>query len=767
VFGSFLDVCAREPVVVLIEDAHWADEATLDLLRYTGRRIRGTHALLIVTYRDDEIGPRHPLRPALADFPRDSVTRIPLKRLSPEAVRALARSADRSDAGLHQATDGNPFFVTEVLAGDGAGVPASVRDAVLARARRLDDRARRVLDLVSIVPGRTEARLVDAVLGDSVPVAECRNAGMLQSADGLISFRHELARKAWEDSLEAGYARDLHARVGHALLDRGGDLDRARVVHHAARAGDADAVLRHAPQAAREAESVGAHLQAADLYGEAARHADRLAVPDRARLFDEYAWELGLIGSIDDAIDWQERAVALWRELDEPLRVGDALRRLSRFAWFQGEHETMKKHDEAAIAVLEPVGMSPELAMAYSSRSQFHMVANETGPAIEWGERAVALAREMDRIDILVHSLNNVGSAMLNAGDPDGRPLLEESLRVSLEHGRHADAGRAWINLAEIASHRRDFERSDAYLEPGLRFCLEHDLDSYALCLLGDRSWNRLVRGDWTAAIADAERVLSHPRVPAVDRIPCLATIGRIRARRGDPDVAGPLAEAWQLATDTTEICRLWPVGAARLEAAFLQRLPVSDEISHGRFVLEFALRVKYDWAAGEIAWWLNRLDALDGVPGDLPEPWALALAGDIRGAAAAFDRIGASFDRALVLADGDEADVREAFDTFAGFGARATLEVLGRELRGRGVRGLPRGPSRATRRNPANLTPRQLEVLQLLADGLSNADIADRLFITPKTAAHHVSAVLQKLGATSRSEAGALARAHEFLPGN
>lgn len=289
VFGSFLDVCAREPVVVLIEDAHWADEATLDLLRYTGRRIRGTHALLIVTYRDDEIGPRHPLRPALPDFPRDSVTRIPLKRLSPEAVRALARSADRSDAGLHQASNGNPFFVTEVLAGDGAGVPASVRDAVLARARKLDDRARRVLDLVSIVPGRTEARLLDAVFGDRVPVAECRNAGMLQSADGLISFRHELARKAWEDSLEAGYARDLHARVGHALLDRVGDLDRARVVHHAARAGDADAVLRHAPQAAREAESVGAHLQAADLYGEAARHADRLAVPDRARLFDEYA----------------------------------------------------------------------------------------------------------------------------------------------------------------------------------------------------------------------------------------------------------------------------------------------------------------------------------------------------------------------------------------------------------------------------------------------------------------------------------------------
>jgi DNA-binding CsgD family transcriptional regulator len=400
--------------------------------------------------------------------------------------------------------------------------------------------------------------------------------------------------------------------------------------------------------------------------------------------------------------------------------------------------------------------------MAYSSQSQIHMVVEETGPAIEWGERAIRMSRELDRPDILIHALNNVGTSMLHLEDPRGRELLEESLLLALDLGRHEDAGRAWINLAETASQRRDFATSDAWLERGLRYCQQHDLDSYALCLLGDRAWNLLVRGRWSEATADAETVLSHPFAPAVDRIPALATIGRIRARRGDPDVTGPLDEAWKLATETSEICRLWPAGAARLEAAVLNRL--DDEIEHGRFVLDLALRVGNRWAAGEIAWWLDCLGALDSVPADLAEPYALALGGDTHGAAAAFERIGAPFDRALVLADGTDTDVRQAFDIFAGFGARATLDVLGRRKRERGFRGLPRGPSRATRRNPAQLTPRQVQVLELLTRGLSNADIAEALFISPKTAAHHVSAILGKLEAGSRGEAAALARERGLL---
>jgi DNA-binding CsgD family transcriptional regulator len=757
-FGAFLDLLnARESTVAVFEDVHWADEATLDLLRYTGRRIRGTRTLLVLTFRDDEVGPSHPLRPTLSSLPHDAVRRIPLRRLSAEAVSDLARAAHRPDTGLHKATNGNPFFVTEVLAGDGWSIPASVSDAVLARAAKLETAARHTLDLVSIVPGRTEARLIEAVIGGTAAVVACRDAGMLQSAGGVVSFRHELARRAWEDSLEDGYARHLHGRVVNALLGMESDIDPARVVHHAGRAGDIPTVLRNAPDAARAAARVGAHIQAAALYGEAADHAAALPPRERAELFSALAWELNLIGRIDEATEWQERALEVWKDLDDPLRVGDALRLLSRFAWFRGDRAAVWTHGDEAIAVLEPLGHTPELAMAYSSRSQIHMVVEERGPAIEWGERAIAMSRKLNRTDILIHALNNVGTSMLHGEDARGRDLLEESLRLALEHGRQEDAGRAWINLAETASQRRDFATSDAWLEPGLKYCQDHDLDSYALCLLGDRSWNLLVRGNWSAAITDAETVLSHPFAPAVDRIPALATIGRIRARRGDPDVSGPLDEAWTLATETSEICRLWPAGAARLEAAFLNRL--DDEIERGRFVLDLALRVGNRWAAGEIAWWLDRLDALDAVPDGLADPYALALAGDLYGAAAAFDRLGASFERALILARGSESDVREAFDIIAGFAARATLDVLGREQRERGVRGLPRGPSRATRRNPALLTPRQVEVLELLSRGLSNADIAESLFISPKTAAHHVSAVLGKLEASSRGEAAARAR--------
>jgi DNA-binding CsgD family transcriptional regulator/tetratricopeptide (TPR) repeat protein len=757
-FGAFLDLLsASPPAVVVFEDVHWADEATLDLLRYAGRRMQGARALLVITFRDDELEPSHPLRAILADMPRDLVRRIPLPRLSPAAVSALARRAHRSERGLYDATSGNPFFVTEVLAGEVEAVPASVRDTILARGARLDPLARRVLDLVSLVPGRTEAGLIEEVLGGSDGVVACRDAGMLEATDSGVSFRHELARRAWEEVLDSARARDLHARVLAALLARADGVEAARIVHHAAGAGDEGRVLRHAPEAAREAARLGAHVQAAELYAAAEPHAGPLPIRERAELLEAWAWELHLIGRIEDATNAQRRALSLWRAADEPLRVGESLRRLARLAWFRGELDDVRRLGEEAIAVLETLGATPELAMAYSSRSQTHMLLEECASAIAWGERAIAMARKLDRTEILVHALNNVGTAREIAGDSHGRALLEESLGLALEQGRHEDAGRAWINLAETASWHRDFERSDAYAEPGLRFCLDHDLDSYALCLLGDRSWNRLVRGRWSDAIADAEHVLAHPRVPPVDRIPALATLGRIRARRGDPDVDGPLDEAWSLALPTEEMCRLWPAIVGRLEASWLRGR--EDGVERGRSVLERALHIGNRWAAGEIAYWLHRLGVLGEAPSSIAEPYALALRGELHAAGAAFARIGATYERALVLSDGDEADAREGFETLADLGARAALEVLARDLRARGVRGLPRGPTRATRRNPARLTARQVQVLALLGEGLTNADIGERLFISPKTAAHHVSAVLEKLDVRTRGQAAARAR--------
>jgi predicted ATPase len=159
IFAAALKELERQTLVVF-EDMHWADEATLDLLKYLGRRIQRTRAMLVVSYRDDEVGPRHPLRFVIGDLPRADTHRMSLSPLSEPAVAQLARQAGQPSAGLHRITGGNPFFVTEALAAVADTVPVNVRDAVLARAMRLTPEARKIAELACVVPGKTESWLL-------------------------------------------------------------------------------------------------------------------------------------------------------------------------------------------------------------------------------------------------------------------------------------------------------------------------------------------------------------------------------------------------------------------------------------------------------------------------------------------------------------------------------------------------------------------------------------------------------------------------------
>ena len=164
IFSAALDELEREKPLVVFEDMHWADEATLDLLKYLGRRIHRTHAMLAVTYRDDEVGPRHPLRYVIGDLPRASTRRMVLAPLSESAVAQLAARAERPSMGCIGITGGNPLFVTEVLAAAVDTVPATVRDAALARAARLSPAAREIAELVCVVPGKTEPWLLEQAI---------------------------------------------------------------------------------------------------------------------------------------------------------------------------------------------------------------------------------------------------------------------------------------------------------------------------------------------------------------------------------------------------------------------------------------------------------------------------------------------------------------------------------------------------------------------------------------------------------------------------
>lgn len=428
IFSAVLDELQNHTTTLLvIEDVHWADEATLDLLKVLGRRINKLNALLIVTYRDDEVRADHPLRLVLGDLPRPSVKRLRLPALSEGAVDELAARAGKRMDDLYAVTGGNPFFVAEVLASDERGVPASVSDAVLSRLAHLTPAARAVVELISVVPKKTELWLLNNSINlTSAVLEECLDASILQVDHTSIGFHHELARRAVEDSLPAPRAQSMHAKVLKALLSRGAETQLARVVHHAAKSNDAAAVLEYAPMAARQAAALNAHRESVSYYKTALQYGDLLSSEERADLLERSSYECYVTGQISDAWAARKQAFELWQQLDNKIRQGDSLRWMSRFAWYLGDKQNADACGNQAIEILEALPVSPELAWAYSNRAQLDVLAGKLNEAVSWGSRAIELALKLDATETLVHALNNVGFAQLLANEEQGRAKLEK-----------------------------------------------------------------------------------------------------------------------------------------------------------------------------------------------------------------------------------------------------------------------------------------------------------------------------------------------------
>jgi DNA-binding CsgD family transcriptional regulator len=749
------------PTVLILEDIHWADGATLDVLRLLARRLETIPALVIATYRDDELDRGHPLRITLGELPHGAAHRMALAPLSAVAVAALAAEAGAIDHGeLHRASAGNPFYVTEVLAAENGELPATVRDAVLARAGRLDDRARALLDAVAIVPHKAELWLLEALAGGDLGALDaCLASGMLRPKRAAVAFRHEIARVALEEALAPHTRIALHAKALAALASPpSGRPDRARLAHHAEAADDRDAVLAHAPAAGERAAALGSHREAAAQFARALRHAEALEPVRRAALLERVSYEYYLINCIADATAARRAALAAHIATGDRTRQGDAHRWLSRLAWYAGDNATAEDEARLAIDLLEPLSPGPELAMAYSNMAQLRMLASDRHGATHWGERAIALAERLDETEILVHALNNVGSAEMVRGLEEGPAKLERSLHLALEAGLEEHVARAFTNLASIAVDARDHARADAYLADGIAYCAERDLDSWHSYMTGYRARAEFDRGDYDAATATATAVLDNRAVTAPARITPLAVLSRIRARRGEPDPWSPLDEVRELASRTGELQRLAAAAIARSEALWLAG--ESDRIeAETAEALALALVHQHDaWVVGELCVWRRRAGIVDDVSGvAIAEPFRLELDGEYTKAARAWAALGCPYESALAAAHADsERTQRRALDELQRLGARPAAARVARTLRERGLRGLRQGPRASTRENPAGMTARELEVLLHVAEGLRNAEIATRLFLSEKTVAHHVSAILRKLGVRTRSQAGA-----------
>jgi DNA-binding CsgD family transcriptional regulator len=759
VLGALLRELRRPaPTVVVLEDLHWADEATLDLVRLLARRVATVPALVLVTYRGNELERDHPLRLALGELPQAVVTRVALAPLTPTAVAELALPYGADADELFGRTGGNPFYVTEAIAAGGERVPDSVRDAVLARAARLGPGARTLLDAVAVAPPRAELWLLEALTGGELGHLEaCLASGMLRAGGDAVAFRHEIARVAVEEALPLHRRVALHRQALRVLCEAG-NIDPARLAHHADSAGDADAVLHHARAAGVRAAALGAHREAAAQFGRALRFAERLPSDERVELLERRAYACYLTSAIDDAIDARRRALGEHRARGDRIRQGDTHRWLSRLAWFQADNATAEEEARQAVELLEQLSPRPELAMAYSHVADLRMLASDVDGARDWGGRAIELAERLGETETLVHALHNVGLAELYAGDRDGEAKLTRSLRLARGAGLEEHVVRAHANRGAAAIRTRDYRTGDRELATGIELSRERDLDSWLLYMTGWQARSRLDQGRWDAAAEGAAAVLAHPAAAAPSRITPLLVLGLVRARRGDAPPWDLLDEALELAEATGELRRLAPVAAARAEARWLQgdSERVDEETERA---LEVAMLRRDAWSAGELAVWRRRAGAHGALDATLAEPYRLELAGEAEAAARRWRQLGCPYDAALALAAAPgEAALRRGHEELQRLGARPAAACVARSLRERGARDIARGPRATTRRNPAGLTPRELEVLELITDGLRNAHIAERLVLSAKTVDHHVSAILRKLRAQTRTEAAAQA---------
>jgi DNA-binding CsgD family transcriptional regulator len=744
-----------KPTVLVVDDAQWADSATLDLLRYLGRRIEGTSALLILSYRDDALSSDHPLLGVLSGLPARSCVRLALSPLSRGGVAEMARRAGRSARGLYDVTQGNPFFVTELLAGDPRTLPASVRDAVLARVAPLPPAARDVIELASVSPTQIEVEVLDAVVDDPrASIALCTAAGLLGLDGGALRFRHELARRAVEASLSPGRAAALHATVFDALSARGATV--VRLVHHAARAGLSGAVLALAPQAAREAARASAHRQAAALYALALEHAADLPLAEQAALHVAHALECQHVERIDDATVSRRAALALHRQLGDRLGEGRDLCELAVIEQYREGTQAGLPYVHAAIEVLEGIDAAVDLAVAYAAKAQMHLQDGTSQHAAEWGRKALVLLDGQDGAEeCLAYALNTVASAQLRSHDvPEAWVLLERSRDIALEHGLESHAARAFLQTASLSLLHRRYADAEVACERGLAYCETHDLDVYLVPFYVRHGYALLETGQWDAADARIATVQQTAPLSRLDATQSTTLQHLIDLRRG----RDRSQRYWREMIDGKRAISVghWfsPLPVACCEAAWLQ----GDDAQVRRIAtqsLELAVTSAEGWRIGQLACWLQRAGgARPQIAQALPAPCEFELEGDVRAAALAWAAIGCNYQQALALLGGDVADLRQALALLDELGAPPAARIARRRLRALGVQNVQRGRSTRTRVDPLGLTAREREVLQLLAQRLSNRAIAERLHRSERTVENHVAALLGKLGVASRNEA-------------
>lgn len=746
--------------VMVIEDAHWADDATLDLIRFLGRRVANTRGLVIVTYRDDNSAQARRLRLVLGDLATTGAThRFAVPPLSRAAVDLLASHRAIDLDALYARTGGNPFFVTEMLAG-GTLLPDTVSDAISARYANLSAPAREIIELAAVLGRPIDMPTLRTIAGDSShALIEAIESGALQFDGRMVQFRHELVRDAVSDSIEPIQRVQIANRIFSALESGAGDTDPATMAHFAELAGRFDVVPVYAKTAAQRATQLRSYREAAIQYHRAIRYSAGWTLAERSELIGQLASATYYCGNGEADLDVLREMVQTCRVAGDTPRLIDHLLSLS---WLLNDEGMLPESEQCAIEAME---LSDELgdpalrAAAMCALADIHFQSGRLSESLALDTVALELAMQSGRGRIAVHAGITMGSALLAIDEPAGIALLEEC--VDSARRQHFD-GEVAHALGILGFHFTDsyaLGRGQAVLEEMAKFTSEHDLDCWWRWATIGRTRNALARGDWEAATSHVAAALRVQSGCFLNRLQGYLALASIRARRGDPEVSEAIEAAVISAGDASFPSIDCSIALGKAEAALLAG-DAHTACQAAMPALESAVDNNLPWLAGQLAHIVSRAGGTPPLSYQPVGPFRAELEGNWEGAACEWEALGAPYEAACALAMlNDEHSLRKARSSFDRLGARPMSALVTRRLREIGVTAISRGPRRATKAHPLGLTPREAEVLELVGDGYTNLEIAARLFLSERTVEHHVSAVLNKLGVTSRRDAVRLAR--------
>jgi DNA-binding CsgD family transcriptional regulator len=747
----------KEKILIVFDDIHWADEATLDFIKFLARRISHLRCLFILTYRDDEVNSAHPLRSVLGVLSPDTFSRVQLEPLSRQAVYKLADEKGYNAENVYNISGGNPFYVSEILASYSPGVPDNIKDSILAVYNRQEDGTKHAWEICSIIPEGLEINRFAKLKSSWEGMDRCFTLKIIITKKDRVIFKHELYRRTIESSLSPFKRIALNKRMLELFLDsfeEQGDIE--RIVHYAKNANENEVVIKYAPIAAKQAADVGAHIEASKLFLTAIEYSDGHNTDQLLEFYDGYAYECYLTNQTKEAIIYYNKSLALWKQKGNTEKVGNSLFFLSRLWWINDNLVKAENYAEQAIQILESQPSSKAKAMAYGLMSQLKMFSDLSDECILWGQKAIDLAQQLSDNAILSYALGNVGSVQIRipALMQEGLDMLQQSLQIALQNSYEDYAGMAYVNIAYNGMIIKNYALAEEALANGIPYCEENNLDLWRLYLLTIKAKLKLETGNWKEAYNIACKLVEDEKPAKIIKIYASTVLAMIKMRRGDSDdVLSLLKEATDKAFETMEPQRIIQALTAFLEYEWLMECRF---IENG--ILESAIEMIEDrgniYGNSEFAFWLQKARGQSLLLKEVYEGYDISDFAKAGKAARVWEKKGCPYNEALLLFEGNEDDKRKAVAIVQGFEADVVYNKMKLEMRSSGIKKIPRGLRVSTKNNPGQLTNREIDVLQLLQKGVQNKEIAGTLFISPKTVDNHISNILFKLDVNSRAKA-------------